>query len=63
MPTANANSWIESEGGVGSVSMSHVFKYRSGMGRLRLPPACPESLSTLYFNASNVAFSYGMGQR
>ena len=45
MPTANAEGWIESEGGVGKVSVRRVFRYlQIDMGPRRSPSACAEKL-------------------
>ena len=42
-PTANAECRIESEGGVGKVSVRRVFRYpQIGMGPRRSPSACVE---------------------
>ena len=39
MPTANAEGWVGSEGGVGEVSVRRVFRYRSDRHG---PSACAE---------------------
>ena len=45
MPTANAEGWIGSEGGVRKVSVRRVFRYlQIGTGPRRSPSACSEIL-------------------
>ena len=45
MPTASAEGWIESEGGIGEIMVIMVFRYRQiGTGPRRSPSACSETL-------------------
>ena len=46
MPTANAEDWIESGGGVGKVSEIRVFRYlQMDTGPRRSPSACSETFA------------------